>query len=341
MPGPETSSDDSDRNDGSSSPSSSRSSSEADDEVQEVELAKMNQRAALKKQMTVKKMQLLHHSTKELTENMNYDQMQQLVRLNSDMVNLHTAKGAKPADEMTQLKIFQRAAKKVRSASAFKAAGRLGEMRRASAKGSNDFEGLERLRAEHLAEEAKQQQETRLKMSGLGKFFTKDLAECHHEDFDPGVNAMALLCGLVLSVPYTVVEGLNYEHMDWLKATIALCPKGDRDYNFVYNVYRATYTSTVYFSVSGMIIATFYFLFKRNDDDDYRLWRNKARWMVLLMFISTAMAIISLIFLTNIYFEYFLINTETDICDAGTAPYTYFGMALGGITFVGSLYLIL
>ena len=142
-------------------------------------------------------------------------------------------------------------------------------------------------------------------------------------------------------MPYTVVEGLNYEHMDWLKATIALCPKGDRDYNFVYNVYRATYTSTVYFSVSGMIIATFYFLFKRNDDDDYRLWRNKARWMVLLMFISTAMAIISLIFLTNIYFEYFLINTETDICDAGTAPYTYFGMALGGITFVGSLYLIL
>ena len=67
-----------------------------------------------------------------------------------------------------------------------------------------------------------------MKMSGFAKFFNEDLSECHHEDFDPGVNAMALLCGLVLSVPYTVVEGLDYGHLDWLKSTLALCPKDAR-----------------------------------------------------------------------------------------------------------------
>merc|ERR1711998_208122 len=104
--------------------------------------------------------------------------------------------------------------------------------------------------------------------------------------------------------------------------------------------YRMAYTGTVYFSISGMVFATFYFLFKRNDLGDFLTWRRKARWMVVIQFLVTAMAMISLILLTNLYFEFFLTNTEADICNTGSGPYVGFGMGLAGICFVLSFYLI-
>lgn len=363
MAGPETTR--SNQNDSDSSSGSSRSHSDDDggDEFPAVEVRAMNKksklREALKEQKNTKKMEMLSQEAQDLTNNMNTDEMQQLVRLQSDMIDLKSAKGNKPLDEVSKLKIFQKAAKKVIAANRlasetnrspskgfdneepFMTRRRSRRIISSAGGGGNDFAAIEKLRLESEAALAMKEREDRIKMSGLAKFFNEDLSDCHHEDFDPGVNAMALLCGLVLSVPYTVVEGLDYGHLDWLKATLALCPEHDYDYAFIYNSYRASYTATVYFSIAGMIIATFYFLFKRNDDEDYRFWRDKARWMVLLLFVSTAMAIISLIFLTNLYFEYFLINTETDMCNAGTAPYVSFGMILSGLSFFGSLYLIM
>ena len=339
MSGPETS--ETDSNDGSHS-----GSSDADDEVPKIDIVKMNRRQTLKKQQTMKEIKLIHHETKLMTDNMTGEEFKQVLRLNEDMVDLKTGNKAEPIDDLTKMKIFQKAVIKVR------AVNTLSQNQDSDSKNSSqtrrnrttflegDLKDIEKLRSDHQMEEERLEREHQLKLSGWGKFFTNDLSNCHHEDFDPGVNAMALLCGLVLSIPYTVVENINYDHLDWLKASLAACPR-QRDYNFVYNIYRATYTCTVYFSISGMIIATFYFLFKRNDDEDYRTWRDKARWMVFFLFITTALAIISLVFLTNIFFEYFLINTETNICDAGTAPYTYFGMTLGGIAFFGAMYLIL
>ena len=70
---------------------------------------------------------------------------------------------------------------------------------------------------------------------------------------------MALLCALVLSVPYQVAGTLDYENLDWMKGQIDEC-EGTWTYGFVYTGYRATFTMTVYFSISGMIIATFFFL---------------------------------------------------------------------------------
>jgi hypothetical protein len=177
-------------------------------------------------------------------------------------------------------------------------------------------------------------------LNGIQRFFSEDETGASYDDFDAGVNSMALLCGLVLGVPYQVLSSLDYSNLDWLKAELALCPKDDWQYNHIYTGYRMAYTGTVYFSISGMVFATFYFLFKRNDLQDFLVWRRKARWMVVIQFFTTAMAMISLILLTNLYFEFFLINTESDICDTGSGPYVGFGMGLAGICFVLSFYLI-
>lgn len=176
--------------------------------------------------------------------------------------------------------------------------------------------------------------------NGIARFFTDDETGVGYDDYDAGVNSMALLCGLVLGVPYQVLSSLDYSNLDWLKAELEMCPKDDWTYNHIYTGYRMAYTGTVYFSVSGMVFATFYFLFKRNDIADFLVWRRKARAMVVIQFFTTALAMISLILLTNLYFEFFLINTEADICNTGSGPYVGFGMGLAGICFCMSFYLI-
>ena len=112
-------------------------------------------------------------------------------------------------------------------------------------------------------------------------------------------------------------------------------------YSFVYTGYRSSFVITVYFSISGMIMATFYFLFKRNDDFDYRIWRNKARNLVILIFFCTALAIIGLILLTNLYFDYFLLSSTENICSNGTLPYFVCGCGVSLASFLGAFWLIL
>ena len=184
------------------------------------------------------------------------------------------------------------------------------------------------------------EEEQRKKMSGLAKFLSNDLTKVHHDDFDSGVNAMALLCALVLSVPYQVAGPLDYSNLDWMKGQIDVCTN-EWTYGFVYTGYRASFVITVYFSIGGMIMSTFYFLFKRNDDFDYKIWRSKARYMVILIFFCTALAIIGLVLLTNLYFDYFLLSSTENICSNGTTPYFVTGCGVSIAAFVGAFWLIL
>lgn len=183
-------------------------------------------------------------------------------------------------------------------------------------------------------------EERRRNMSGLAKFLSGDLSKVHHDDFDSGVNAMALLCALVLSVPYQIAGSLDYSNLDWMKGQIDVCTN-EWTYGFVYTGYRSSFVITVYFSIGGMIMATFYFLFKRNDDFDYKIWRNKARILVILLFFSTALAIIGLILLTNLYFDYFLLSSTENICSNGTMPYFMTGCGVSLAAFIGAFWLIL
>lgn len=183
--------------------------------------------------------------------------------------------------------------------------------------------------------------EDRKKMSGLAKFLSSDLTKVRHDDFDSGVNAMALLCALVLSVPYQVAGTLDYDNLDWMKGQVDECEDTSWTYGVVYTGYRITFIMTVYFSISGMIIATFFFLFKRNNDFDYKIWRSKARYMVVLLFLCTALAIIALILFTNLYFDYYLLSTTDNICDNNTLPYVLGGSGLALSSFVVAFYLIL
>jgi hypothetical protein len=183
-----------------------------------------------------------------------------------------------------------------------------------------------------------------LASSGLGKLMKDDPDSIHHEDFDAGVNAMALLCALLLSVPYDIIANIDKNYLNFLRQQLELCSEEDRgefDYELIYATYRGSFLATVYMSISGMILATFYFLFKRTDEDDYKQWRKKARWLVISLFLATALAICSLILLTNMYFDYYLLSRSENICNNGTTPYVVPGLFTSLAAFCWGFYLII
>jgi len=179
--------------------------------------------------------------------------------------------------------------------------------------------------------------------TGLSKLLVDDLETVHHEDFDAGVNAMALLCALLLSVPYAVVERINFSHLAWLQYSIDKCDAEHNSfgYNRIYALYRGSFLMTVYMSIGGMILATFYFLFKRTNEEDYKLWRRKARLLVTTLFFFTAFAICALILMTNMYFNYYLLSDRDNICNNSSQKYMIPGLALAAASFVWSFFLIL
>ena len=179
--------------------------------------------------------------------------------------------------------------------------------------------------------------------TGLTKLLIDDLDKVQHEDFDAGVNAMALLCALLLSVPYAVVDTIDNIHLAWLQQALEKC-RADHEtmrYSRIYALYRGSFLSTVYMSIGGMILATFYFLFKRTNEKDYRLWRRKARLLVTTLFFFTALAICSLLVMTNTYFNYFLLSDSDNICDNNSSVYMVPGVVMAALSFTWSFYLIL
>ena len=63
--------------------------------------------------------------------------------------------------------------------------------------------------------------------------------------------------------------------------------------------------------------------------------------MVILLFFCTALAIIGLVLLTNLYFDYFLLSSTENICSNGTTPYFITGCGVSIAAFVGAFWLIL
>jgi len=200
-----------------------------------------------------------------------------------------------------------------------------------------------KLSSEKITQATKKMHE-RVKRSGLGKFLYDTGEDVKCDDFDLGVNAMALLCALVLTIPYQLMACLGYVYLDWVEQRVKECENEPgsppNQFEIIYAGIRSCTLLTIYMAISGMILSTFYFLFKRTNQDQYVEWRPKARILVSLIFVATAMAICGLISLTNLAFNYFLLPTDANLCHNGTTSYITPGIVVAFLAFVLGMYLI-
>ena len=154
---------------------------------------------------------------------------------------------------------------------------------------------------------------------------------------------MALLCGLTLALPFQVMGSLTSDYFDQLKEHIEACP-GHLSHGLTYSQarvgFKSSLTFAVYSSVAGMVFSTFYFLFKRHQKKYFTKWRRKARFIVLLIFVSTCVAMSSNMYLMTLLLRWFLVDSNGILCSTSqpTSFYTVI-IFMAGI-FLLSIYLV-
>lgn len=162
---------------------------------------------------------------------------------------------------------------------------------------------------------------TNLRESAFGRFMSgRDMSV---EDFDNSVNAMALVCAVILTIPYQLMSTLGFQYFDWLREQLSACPGGQAqgyDFNTGLIAFREYVLCCSYSSICGMILSTFYYMFKRTDSQHLAQWKKKARQLVLVLFVCTCFSIISLVATSNFFLAWYFIGSGM-ICTSNALPY--------------------
>ena len=87
---------------------------------------------------------------------------------------------------------------------------------------------------------------------GLRKFFGNPTGQPSHEEFDTGVTALSLMCGLLLTIPYGLLQSISPQYLDWANLQVSRC-SGEQGVTFasIYSGYRTTLLTMIYSSVCG------------------------------------------------------------------------------------------
>jgi hypothetical protein len=121
-------------------------------------------------------------------------------------------------------------------------------------------------------------------------------ADLHSETLDGAVNALALICALVLTIPYGLMSSMSTEFWDNIEKISADCEEYDA--NTMSGTMYSAIRATIFPSTGGLITSTFYYLLK-----PIKLlpWWPRGRFFLLLLFILTSTSVISLIVTSNVY----------------------------------------
>jgi hypothetical protein len=153
--------------------------------------------------------------------------------------------------------------------------------------------------------------------SGVLSFILdSDAVDFDHQD--SAMNAMALICALLLTVPYGVIGSLNDSYFSTLEATFAACDNGrtwdKRTFSFEYQQHVQNLTCTVFSSMIGLIFSTIYYLFKPSKfarPPRYVIMKQKI--LVSLMCVVTTSAVVGIMDLTAVLLNYYTVQFA-DIC---------------------------
>lgn len=179
------------------------------------------------------------------------------------------------------------------------------------------------------------------KIVGLKSFFdTHD--DIHPGEYDTAMSAMALMCTLMLLVPFGIMVSIGHGYLDDITIMAQRC-HGELGvtYDRIYMGYRIIILFAIYSALCGMVLSLFYFLFRRSHLGEYRLWHPKARALAILVFFFTSICICSIVTLANWLFDYYLLPSSANICNNSTALFIFPGLVITGATFLVGFCLVL
>lgn len=152
-------------------------------------------------------------------------------------------------------------------------------------------------------------------------------------DADMGINAMGIICALIMTVPFGLLSGAGPGYFDELAAAIETCPKRwtdpvtkevlpCTDYGWTYTGIRREFlayiTLCIFASLDCVVISTLYYTFHRGGEKDPRKlhlwWRRRGYLIVVVCGFCTITAITALFAMTKTVFVYYSVAlAPTDV----------------------------
>ena len=132
------------------------------------------------------------------------------------------------------------------------------------------------------------------------------------EQLDSAVNAMALICALTLTIPYSLMSSLDQGFWDWIYEVSVDCPL--YDYHTAHNQIVGNIRAAIFFPTYGLIFSTFYYLLKPKD---IRKWWPRGRIFFVLLCCFTATTVTALLLLSNTFIAWYMVSSY-DFCTQST-----------------------
>jgi len=160
-------------------------------------------------------------------------------------------------------------------------------------------------------------------------------------DVEPAINALALICALVLTVPF----GMSFDLVS-MKAALSNCDsdsffiKSGLTWKYTESQILSNWSCTVYGSMVGLIIACIYYILKQDEAYAEEWFDRKGRFLLLAMFCTTAAAIISIMNLSSDILNFVLV-ADDDLCEINVNPYIVPGIAILSIGLCTSIWLMI
>jgi hypothetical protein len=74
--------------------------------------------------------------------------------------------------------------------------------------------------------------------------------------------------------------------------------------------------------------------------EHWKVWKRKARWLVIALFCCSGAAVVSVMILSSLIFDWFFVNSDNMICNYNGAPYVLPGIVVVGFAFLVGVLLI-
>jgi len=138
-------------------------------------------------------------------------------------------------------------------------------------------------------------------------------------DYDSPVNALALICALLLTVPFGLITVLNGSFYQNLEAVMKTCPnqvtKSGDSYNDYYARSIQNIGNIVYACLCGLILSSMYYIFKpqpsTEQNDNGRI---KLKCLIFGLASCTVAAIVGVMDITSYMVQMFMIQNNA-ICN--------------------------
>jgi hypothetical protein len=135
------------------------------------------------------------------------------------------------------------------------------------------------------------------------------------EDVSEGINALALVNALFLTLPFGLIAAMTPDYLSGLKTALDACPNSETTTGIGYTAasksLRRACEATIISALSALILSIIYYLFKRNEDRNFREWWPKGRILVFVCSILSIATVVSTVSLMNNFFFYFTVRTSS------------------------------